>query len=293
MWQRIRTALVLLVIVGGSLFFPYYQPMVMLGLMLFIAFIAAWEWRNLLPGPHSAQASTATRPTTANAGRQHGWLVIALPLVSALLLLADSRIWIAVWALAVVYWIVTFFWVRRFPQQTGWFTTPVMLLSAFISIPATITAIYSLWQHSPYLLLAVFGIVWIADSGAYFVGRKLGRRKLIPAVSPNKTVEGLIGGLLLTALYLGLIGWHWLALPADALLLLIVVGMLTALFSVLGDLVESMHKRQAGIKDSGSILPGHGGVLDRIDSIMAALPVFALCLALAGRAGYSWLMIRS
>lgn len=124
-------------------------------------------------------------------------------------------------------------------------------------------------------------LVWVADIGAYFSGKRFGKRKLAPHVSPGKSWEGLIGGLLLSLLLTVVVGlyrdWSFgeflLALPAAALVVLI---------SVVGDLTESMFKRQSGIKDSSNLLPGHGGVLDRIDSLTAAVPVFAVLLWLAG-----------
>ncbi len=125
------------------------------------------------------------------------------------------------------------------------------------------------------LLLAVMVLVWAADSGAYFTGRAVGKTKLIPEVSPNKTREGLYGGLALALLALALL--DYLGLYGDYSvdkLALTVAGIGAIIFSVEGDLAESMLKRRAGIKDSGRIFPGHGGMLDRIDSQLAALPVF-------------------
>ena len=120
----------------------------------------------------------------------------------------------------------------------------------------------------------VFLLVWCADSGAYFVGRKLGKRKLAPNVSPNKSIEGLIGGLLTSSIVAFFVGYYFLPSGIALLAFLILAGV-TTLSSVLGDLFESMLKRRAGMKDSGSILPGHGGVLDRIDSLLSATPIFA------------------
>ncbi|MGL5359798.1 MAG: phosphatidate cytidylyltransferase, partial [Shewanella sp.] len=132
-------------------------------------------------------------------------------------------------------------------------------------------------QMSPYfgpsLVLLVMLVVWAADSGAYFVGKAVGKTKLMPAVSPAKTLEGLIGGLLTTLLVVA--GVMYIA-PEQELFLVVAVTLFVAMVSALGDLSESMFKRAACIKDSGSILPGHGGVLDRIDSLTAALPVFTL-----------------
>jgi phosphatidate cytidylyltransferase len=126
--------------------------------------------------------------------------------------------------------------------------------------------------------MTVLAIVWAADVGAYAFGRWLGRTKLAPAVSPGKTWEGVAGGLLLAGVAAGLAA-PWLDLPVARLAGL---GVVTALASVLGDLTQSMFKRNAGLKDSGKLLPGHGGVLDRIDSLTAAIPVFAGGLLLFG-----------
>jgi phosphatidate cytidylyltransferase len=124
-------------------------------------------------------------------------------------------------------------------------------------------------------LLVALLVVWAADSGAYFAGRRFGRRRLAPVISPNKTVEGAIGGLaagvLVAVLAAPLAGASLRELPLVAL-----VALLTAMFSIVGDLLESLLKRHAGAKDSGTLIPGHGGLLDRVDSLLAALPVFAV-----------------
>jgi phosphatidate cytidylyltransferase len=130
----------------------------------------------------------------------------------------------------------------------------------------------------PALVMSVLAIVWAADVGAYFTGKQFGRIKLAPMVSPNKTWEGVIGGLVSASLvaavagiWLGFNGIVWSA-----------VGLATAVVSIVGDLTVSMFKRRVGRKDSSHLLPGHGGVLDRIDSLTSAVPVFALCLFLSG-----------
>jgi phosphatidate cytidylyltransferase len=124
----------------------------------------------------------------------------------------------------------------------------------------------------PALAILVLGIVWGADIGAYFVGRRIGRTRLAPAVSPGKTWEGVGGGVLAAAL-VGGVGGVLLGLPPAAS---VPLALGVAAISVVGDLAESMFKRHVGVKDSGRLFPGHGGVLDRVDSIAAAVPLFVL-----------------
>ena len=132
-----------------------------------------------------------------------------------------------------------------------------------------------------WILLYLLTLVWIADIGAYFSGRRFGKNKLAPGISPGKTWEGVIGGVVANLLWMLLIysvsdGW------GVSLLWFIVIGLATSAVSVVGDLFESILKREAGVKDSGKLLPGHGGVLDRIDSVIAAAPVFVSGMYLAG-----------
>ena len=135
--------------------------------------------------------------------------------------------------------------------------------------------------HGAKLVLLVCFLVWSADTGAYFSGKRFGKHKMAPAVSPNKTIEGLVGGVIL-AVIITWLGAKLLSIPFISISSLLSIAIITVVISVLGDLVESMFKRASGVKDSGNILPGHGGILDRIDSLTAAIPVFALL--------YLWLM---
>jgi phosphatidate cytidylyltransferase len=138
----------------------------------------------------------------------------------------------------------------------------------------------SLYDVDPFygasLIFYVLGIVWAADIGAFFVGVKFGKHKLRPRVSPGKTIEGLMGGIFASSAIIAFAALHYQVDPSR-IWLHIVIGALTVGVSALGDLNESMFKRCAGIKDSGTLLPGHGGIMDRIDSLTAAFPVFAFC----------------
>jgi phosphatidate cytidylyltransferase len=174
----------------------------------------------------------------------------------------------ALFVLTAFFWIVLApLWMRRGvqPSQSVW----IGAAGFAVLVPAGLAMV----RLEPLVVLLVLVLVWIADSAAYFVGRAWGRRKLAPSISPGKTWEGVAGGLIGAALYAIILAFFtdrgaWLALVVTALLL----GMV----SIVGDLFESAVKRQAGVKDSGSLLPGHGGILDRIDSATAALPLAAL-----------------
>ncbi|WP_293729373.1 phosphatidate cytidylyltransferase [uncultured Actinobacillus sp.] len=188
---------------------------------------------------------------------------------------------------AVVWWGVAFLLVVSYPTSAKlWGKSPILqAIFAFHTLIPFVIGVLSLRLdnyvsdalHGVQLLLYVFILVWAADSGAYFAGRALGKHKLAPKVSPGKTWEGVIGGVL-TAAVLAFLFIHF---AGDSLFTRGNIQSLTALsaatvaISVLGDLTESMFKREAGIKDSSNLIPGHGGVLDRVDSLTAAVPFFS------------------
>ena len=126
----------------------------------------------------------------------------------------------------------------------------------------------------------MLGIVWAADIGGYFIGKPFGKRKLLPAVSPGKTLEGMLGGVAFVMLLVTAVAYYQ-GFPEETAVWYLAALVLTIL-SVFGDLSESMFKRVAGLKDSGSIIPGHGGILDRIDSLTATAPLYAVLVALIG-----------
>jgi phosphatidate cytidylyltransferase len=175
------------------------------------------------------------------------------------------------------WWAVALLLVQGYPSSAIlWGNSWVRLLIGIaVLLPAWVALVYLRQQtYGAWLVLLLILVVALADSGGYFVGRRFGKHKLAPAVSPGKTWEGFVGGLvanLIMAVLLSvLLGIDWL--------LVLAVIIPTSLVSVLGDLLESMVKRHAGVKDSGTILPGHGGILDRIDGITAGAPVFALAV---------------
>lgn len=180
----------------------------------------------------------------------------------------------------------TLFWIVIAPAWLyfGWRIESkiVLTLVGWLALSATWVAVVQLQARSPALLLALMAIVWVADTAAYFAGRRFGRRKLAPAISPGKTWEGVYGALIAVAVYaLALLpfaeeaGYSAAIRPTSAIAW-VVLALALAGLSIVGDLFESQLKRNRGVKDSGRLLPGHGGVLDRIDALLAALPPAAL-----------------
>ena len=182
--------------------------------------------------------------------------------------------------IGVIWWLLAMLWLKHYNFASDHDThARVFKLAAgtLAVIPAwcALAVIHAQQPYGSRWLMLALAIVWAADTGAYFVGRKFGKRKLSPRISPNKTVEGMVGGavagMVVAVAAAPLAGATLQQLPAVALVAACTVG-----FSVVGDLFESLLKRHVGAKDSGDLIPGHGGVLDRIDSVLAALPVFAL-----------------
>jgi phosphatidate cytidylyltransferase len=180
----------------------------------------------------------------------------------------------------------TLFWVTVAPAWLyfGWRIESklVSTLVCWLALIATWVSVVQLQSRSPALLLALMAIVWVADTAAYFAGQRFGKRRLAPSISPGKTWEGVYGALIAVVVYaLALLpfsaraGYSDGLLPGAVMVWLVLVLALAAV-SIIGDLFESQLKRQRGVKDSGKLLPGHGGVLDRIDALMAALPPAAL-----------------
>ena len=231
------------------------------GIAAVVVLLAAWEW--------AALSGMRSRP-----GRS-AWLALVL----GLLLLAWWGIRQHFSDYLPLLWVFLAFWgvsaVELFLAKARNSLPSLLFQAVWVLIPAFFALLLIREMRAGLgLVFALFAVVWGADAGAYFVGRAAGRHTLAPRLSPGKTWEGLIGGLLLAAIA-GAVASLWCPVPIQVLVPLAIV---TAAFSVVGDLVESRLKRTAGAKDSGRLIPGHGGVLDRIDSLSAALPVFALGL---------------
>ena len=180
--------------------------------------------------------------------------------------------------LGLVLWMLILLFMFRYKYSGQWSYTSKLALSLFSTLLfwICINGLYFLHNHftqGAWLLMYLLTLVWVADIGAYFAGRRFGRHKLAPGISPGKTQEGVLGGLALNSVWISLVFWLSGGWGIDFLPFLL-LGLVTSAISVTGDLYESILKREAGLKDSGKILPGHGGVLDRIDSVIAATPVF-------------------
>jgi phosphatidate cytidylyltransferase len=185
----------------------------------------------------------------------------------------------------VAWWLLACLWLRHydFASDHDTHARAFKLAAGTLAVVPAWCALALLHASQPNghrWLLVALAIVWAGDTGAYFAGRAFGGklfkgRKLAPRISPNKTIEGMLGGLVCALAAAALLGWFAGATPQQ-LPLVLGVAVATFLASVVGDLFESLLKRHVGVKDSGDILPGHGGILDRIDAVLAALPVFAL-----------------
>lgn len=259
---RVATALVFGAVLIGALFF--LPAVAAAGVFALLWLAGAWEWGGL------ARLSPA--------GRVAYVLVLAAAMAGARYAFASAAASSALLAIAALWWlgVLASLLVYREP-----ISSPLAAATGVLVLVPGWYALAYVLERGPrggLLVVLALAIVWAADVGAFFAGRWFGRTKLAPAVSPGKTWEGVAGGAILAAIA-GLAGAHWLGLSAA---MLAVLALASALVSVVGDLSVSRLKRNVGVKDSGHWLPGHGGVLDRIDSLTAALPAYALGLKLAG-----------
>ena len=257
--QRLVTAVVLgLAAVAGVLYQP--TPLVAL-LTTLMAMTAAWEWIHL---PQVPQKNHIAWPYILTIGGlvQVGWRVFDY---APKAMLAGAAIW------AVLLGVVA---VRRY-QNSKQMVSPGLILGVVVIVPALamVPVLHGQANFGPHLVLAICAVIWIGDISAYGVGKRWGSRLLAPNISPGKTVEGALGGGLL-AVATGVVAVATITGPAVSLARLVLAMVLVSAAAVLSDLLESMLKRASGKKDSGQLLPGHGGLLDRIDSLLGAVPIF-------------------
>lgn len=261
---RVITALILVSVFGAILFGAPRPAWTIFAAV--IAALGAWEWCGLtrVRGPGRIVFSSLLAVLVlvlAPSGQVAGthW-------PSQLVFIASAVFWL----LAVPLWLR-----RRWPIPSQW---RGLALGILLLLPSALALVALRQAYGPGWLLAIMASVWMADVAAYFTGKRFGRTKLAPAISPGKSREGAYGaivGVALYALVVALSTGAMAASPLNLLLLCLAAGVHTVV-SIWGDLFESLAKRQAGVKDSGTLLPGHGGLLDRIDSLTSTLPLVAL-----------------
>lgn len=277
--QRLATAIVLIPL---ALFAIYGLPLKWFSwIVMAVLVMAAWEWSPLMGVTHKGLKFLYCLLV--------GGVMLALtwftPVDQAWQLNQLSMTYFAPTLIGGIWWFFSLFLISSYPKSHCiWAKSRlyVAIIGLLILIPAwsAIISLRALYHHSDEyfganLLLLVLLLVWAADIGAYFIGKRFGKTKLLPQVSPGKTKEGFWGGIFVAVLVLVFFR-SLLKIPTVTPLELVFLALFTVTMSVVGDLTESMFKRCAGVKDSGSLLPGHGGLLDRIDSLTAALPAFLL-----------------
>lgn len=260
--QRVLTAAVLVAVMLAVIFWlPTRAFAVVLGT---VVLVGAREWADLSgcrqPGQQGYVGALFLALLLL------AWVERALPGITWMVLVAATLFWVAITG-----------WLWSHADSLG---KPIgrslLLIGGVLVLAAPWLALVTLHESiGPMPVLFLLLIVWVADSGAYFAGRRWGKRRLAPALSPGKTREGVYGALAAVTL-LAVIGGFGFGLDAGRWVLFLLLCLVTTLVSVAGDLFESLLKRQRGVKDSGRLLPGHGGVLDRVDSLTAAAPVFVL-----------------
>ena len=271
--QRVITAIALVLGLLALLF--NLNPLNFSLIVAPIVLLAGWEWSNLM-GLESKRHKFSyiallalTIATAAFSLDLFGTLNISLGQTLCLI--------------ASVLWAVVFLWVQGYPSSAIlWSPRPILGLLGIALLTITWVAIALIIHqpHGPWLLLFAFAVVALADVGGYVAGNLFGKHKLAPLVSPGKTWEGFFGGILLQCILIASMASFMPEKITTVMLVALVIPV--SLYSVLGDLFESMIKRHSGVKDSGSLLPGHGGVLDRLDSLCGAAPVFVLGLLMVG-----------
>jgi phosphatidate cytidylyltransferase len=262
--QRVLAALVLIPLFLALLF--KLSPFGFGVFTIILVMLAAWEWSGLMGiKPFILRLCYPIFVYGVTS------VVVYIPIQYMLLI-------------GVIWWLFALMLVMRYPNASGVWGKSLMwrgVMGLFVLLPTwralnyiRDTDLYGT-NNGPYALLFLFLLIWGADSGAYFAGKIWGKTKLAPEVSPGKTRQGLIGALCTTVIIAPL--FYYLVPDADVnVIAVILFCVITVLFSVLGDLFESMLKRNVNLKDSGRLIPGHGGLLDRIDSLTAAAPIFTL-----------------
>lgn len=272
--QRVVTAIIIAAVFFSALFFssPYSFSLMTAAVVVY----AAWEWSDLAGFSHKLARLLYTLSLAALLVASGYVLGVSESNSVDLIVGKTLMAWLAPW------WAIALLWVQGYPSSALlWGSSWVRVLIGYlVLVPAWLAMVILIHANQgEWLIMIVVMIVAFADIGAYFSGRAFGKHKLATNVSPKKTWEGLVGGVVANLIFVAVL---LVALNIDQWPMLLGLAMITVLASVLGDLLESMVKRHRGIKDSGNILPGHGGILDRLDSLTAALPVFTLVYLYSG-----------
>ncbi len=262
--QRLMTAMILVPLVLYGIFYLSNETFSVI--IAIIMFFGAWEW-------------SAFFGWTQKRSR----IIFVGCVAVSLCLIAQLSAYI-VYIFAVIWWLVALFTIIGYPENRDhWSRKTSIAVIGVITLSICWFCMTDLQstEHGSRLVFFVMCVIWGADTGAYFAGKRWGEKKLAPAVSPGKSIAGLFGGLVTTVLFT-LVVLSGLDLATSDKLYYVLLILLTVLFSVVGDLFESMLKRNVNLKDSGQLLPGHGGVLDRVDSLTAAVPIFSAGLYFNG-----------
>jgi phosphatidate cytidylyltransferase len=260
--KRIVTAVVLAVLFLGVLL--GLPPVATLIVLTALVLTGAWEWSAFLHA-HRGIARAA-------------YVLLVALLLAAVWYAADSPDVLNIILLtALIWWFVALAWIIFAPRSVAPWSAGLAGVLALVPAWLSLVRLRDLPHGAQWVLFTLL-LVWSADIGAYFAGHRFGRIRLAPEVSPGKTWEGVLGGIALSAV-VAVAGSAWFALP---LYTFVPLCLAAVAFSIVGDLTESLLKRFAGVKDSGTLFPGHGGVMDRIDSVTGAAPVLFFGLTMLG-----------
>ena len=274
--QRIITAIILaLIFITATVFLSSFSYSLFVTI---IVLAASWEWCGFI----GLAKQVAKVSYLATLGSMIIALYFFLGIVPESLVINSYRAGIIL-GLGILFWVLTFFMLKDYPSNSDrWNNKSKIALMGLMALIPTWVGIVQIKYLNPqgFLLLGMVVMVAAADIGAYFVGKRIGKNRLAPSLSPNKTWEGVLGGfaacLLVGILLIWLLHSYLITLSNVQILILVLLSLVVTLFDVIGDLLESMLKRNRDLKDSGKILPGHGGILDRVDGLLAVTPIFVL-----------------
>jgi phosphatidate cytidylyltransferase len=269
--QRLITAAILVAGFLGTLFYTSAPVFCVFTEVLTLG--AVWEWTNLMGLKKLYQ--------------RFFYLGLFILIMQGLFFIPIPVTWcINLFYAAFFFWLAVIPLVLLYPRVIFWKRSTLLqgLMGIMVLVPCwfAVNFIRDVDANGQYLLLFLFALVWSADIAAYFIGRRYGKKPLVPYVSPGKTRAGVYGGIM-ASLLVTLAALYWFGVPYNFWPYTLVLTFVTVIFSIIGDLFESLLKRSEGLKDSGNMLPGHGGLLDRLDSLTAAAPVFTLGAVILSR----------